>query len=214
MISHISREEILKNSVSADTTIADLQKAFAKNFDLDDPEDASLLKNLYDHTHPFNSIEGKKYEHVVLALPSKSKESFENAFPERLVKFFQLLDIHELYLMDWLKRSWNEFPFENPSKKDKFQKLVGDINFSGGFKVKINQLKTILSSLFFSSRFDQPVFYLFPGGEDHYSFYLCDDGNIHINYTAEKSQLIKRATEEAGFITGDIEICQVFYARR
>lgn len=209
MLIPVKRSEIFRTSVFADNYIAEMQRAYARDYNLNSPKEAALLKKYYDHLKPFTTIEKPIDGEQVLAYPAKSKLEYEVNFPLVLKQFLQELGITEIYLLEDNRICiTTEFPFQNFHKRNLFKRFGGKKSAAEGYRVTTNKLDKVFPLFFFSRRYDVPVIFLLTAkGKTEIAMRLCDDGNLHISYQKAVEQQIHQAASSAGLRIGDRELC-------
>lgn len=216
MLTVIKRTTIFRSSVFADNFISKMQQSYASDFDPAVKAEAAILKKAYDHLTPFQPIDPPIKSTCVLAFAAGSKKDYSDNFSKRLQGFFHALNIDELYLMQFTNSNLvDEFPFQNFIKRNRFKRLAKNNGKDCGYRFNIKDLQQVFPLFFFSRHYDSPVIFLLTAkGEVPLSLRLCDDGNLHLNFQEQYRQRIHDASEKAGLIRGDLEICEkysVFY---
>lgn len=209
MINSITRASLFRSSVFADNLIAGMQQSYASDFDATVKSEALVLKKLYDHRKPFKNIEQSINGHCVLAYPANNKKDYTRQLPTRLISFLQLLEISELYLLDFLSGDIaQQFPFESFSKRNQWKRLVATKGCNIAYHFSIVQLQQVLPPFFFSDRHSAPGIYLInKNGKTDIAMDLCDDGNLHVSYQKTNEQAILDAAQKSGLQTGDTQLC-------
>src|SRR5215204_140569 len=206
MLYPLSRSAIFRACPFADHLIAQVQKAYASDFDLTDKKDLACLKRLYDHREPLQPAQWPKEQFCVLTWATDDIKQYETAIGRALEQFLSALGIGQLYLLGLFKE---RFPFETFSKRNTFRRLAGSSLDYRGFLLHASDLAALLPLLFFSGIHGRPVIYLFAAGTcTPLALHLCDDGNFHTDYLASDEQKIREAATGAGLLSGAENICR------
>ena len=208
MFKPVTRNTIFRSSPFADNLIASIQRGYAADFDLSLSKDARTVKKFYDHQQPFQTIDPPIDGHCVLAYITETLEEYLHEVPAVLQRFFNALNIQQLYLLDFLKTTTDDFPFQNFKKRNDFRRLVGRNIKHGGYLVDAADLSDLLNLFFFSSLHGRPVIFFIPAnGDVLLSIRLCSDGNFHLDFQQQHEGRIHEAARYAGFTIGDIDLC-------
>lgn len=208
MLYPLSRKAIFQASSLADTFVAYMQQGYAQDLDMNEPQERSLLKKYYDHLQPFQPLDPPlDNDMMVLAFPASNQQDFFGQMPVAMAQLFKALGTKELYIVDFLKTSLNEFPFETYGKRNKLKQLLGWNLHYGGFQLSADDLSVVLPLFYFSGIYARPVIALVADGEVPLVLRLCKDGNFHCNYQQLRKDRITTAASAAGFLTGDVYIC-------
>lgn len=213
MIKLLSRKEIFQASAVADRTIAGLQQACARDFNPAEPEEAALLHAYYDHRQPVVPAPEAR-EAAVLAQPSATRSGYEKLLPEQLEQFLRELGEQDVFMLDWFKRDWQQFPFETEDKKQAFARQTSlPTPYFGGFRLSLRELPRLLPPLLYSGRYGEPVAFLFPASKAAgLAINLCDDGNLHLSFPASGQAPIEAAARASGWVYGNLALCQRYHA--
>src|SRR6478735_12343392 len=111
MLYPLSRKAIFHASSLADTFVAYMQQGYAQDLDMAEPQERSLLKKYYDHLQPFQPLNPPlDNDMMVLAFPATNQQDYFVQMPKAMTQLFQELGTRELYIVDFLKTSLDEFP--------------------------------------------------------------------------------------------------------
>lgn len=208
MIKPMSRNAIFRSSPIADNFIASIQQGYANDFDLTVPAEAATVKKYYDHLKPYRSIDAPIDKFGVLVYRTHSLKTYIVEVPGVLNQFLQMLNIKNLFVLDFLKTSFENYPFQNYKKRNDFRRIMGRNLKNGGYLIDSEILKKILTLFFFSGFYGRPVIFFVPAdGDVSMTIHLCDDGNFHINFQEHYSAQILNTAKIAGFTFGDIDLC-------
>jgi hypothetical protein len=208
MLQPLSRTAIFQNSPFADAFIASMQQSYASDLDMTDPSDRSLLKKFYDHLHPLQPLHPPFHnDMLVLTYPAIHQKEYFVKMPKAMEYLFHQLQTKRLYFVDFLKTSLHEFPFETYRKRNKLKQLLGWQLHYGGFQLAIEDLCTVWPLFYFSGIYARSAIVLIADGEAPLALRLCKDGNFHCNYQQGHEDHILPVAKEAGFLTGDVNLC-------
>lgn len=208
MLKPVTRKNIFHSSITADNIIATMQQSYASDFDLINSSEAAIVNKFYDHQQPFHFMDSPMDNHCVLAYSANSLKDYLNEIPGVLQTLFEALEIKQLYLLDFLNTTLDEFPFQNYKKRNDFRRIAGRNIKHSGYCLDTADLKNILNLFFFSGHHGRPILFFIPTN-DHIaiSTRLCSDGNFHINFQEQNANQIFKAAKNAGFKVGDIDLC-------
>ena len=123
-------------------------------------------------------------------------------------QFLQTLNIKQLFVLDMLHTTFDNYPFQNFKKRNDFRRIMGRNLKNGGYLIDTGILKKILTLFFFSGFYGRPVIFFIPAdGDASMTIHLCDDGNFHLNFPEKYASHIAEAAITAGFIMGDLDLC-------
>ncbi|HSC53548.1 MAG TPA: hypothetical protein VLC98_08015 [Phnomibacter sp.] len=212
MLTPVSRIDIFKASHFADQFMAEMEQAYAADFDKNDVKEAAMLRKYYDHLAPFVGLQQPIDAHGVWAFAAASKAEYVQQFALQLQQALQHLDITSVYLLTLTQTCIaSEFPFENFTKRNRFKRLGGIKNSRLGYQVSVEHLPAVFPLFFFSGIYDVPVIFLITAeGATPLSLRLCDDGNLHINYQQAFAGKIAEAATAAKLEMGDTELCSQY----
>lgn len=237
MIQPITREEVFFKSRLADYYISDMQKPYVRtdadkeelqyetiiledSFDNTDEEgnqysydeEGSLVKDLKDHMEPFHKGGKLTDDFAVLGYSRKNIVEYVTNRSKALIRFFEMMNIRQLYLMDELRYDWLRFPFNNREKLAAIKSLVNVPSYREAFEMNIGELAFILPLFSYSGRHSMPIIFLISADDKvPIAMFLCDDGNFHTNFHSEDREKIFYAASAAGLVMGGAEVCSQMY---
>ncbi|WP_192348756.1 hypothetical protein [Algoriphagus sp. Y33] len=200
MLTPIDRFTVFKKSPAIDCYVASLQAYYSQDLteaDLDFPR--------FDHRYPFNSPQQEPLGFSAFGWATSTRAAYEMEFPSRLALFLEKLGAGQLLLVHWLKQDLlSDFPFESPSKRERF-KSFGAINGDSiGYSFELMDFGEIFDLFLFHANHDTPGCFLFSSTPDMFlGMNLCDDGNIHLTHFQKDEDYIRKCAESFGFLTGD-----------
>jgi hypothetical protein len=125
-----------------------------------------------------------------------------NAF----IRFFELINIRQLYLFDELKWDWVQFDFKSSEKREEMKRIVNQPAYSEAFIFDIDDLRKILLLFNFSGRNSVPIIWLFSvETQVPLAMYLCDEGNFHTYFFSKDRRKLTSAALAAGLKIGGTE---------
>jgi len=208
MLQALSRKALFQASPFADTFVADMQQSYAQDFDLSDAQDRSMLRKYYDHLKPFRPVDPPlSNDMVILTFPADHQQAYFAQMPLAMAQLLEALGSTQLYFVDFLKTSLEEFPFETYRKRNQLKRLLGGRLDYGGFRLSITDLPIVWPLFYFSGRYERTAIVLIADGEVPLALRLCKDGNFHCHYQAIHEGRFIQAAEAAGFNTGDVNLC-------
>lgn len=235
MIQLISREEVFSGSRLADHYISDAQRPYFEEKTGDEgitygyevleesmsdytddeeslysyDEEGSLLKDLDDHTEPVQGGERLTDDFAVLGYSKKNIVNYVVDRSKALIRFFEIMHVTQLYLMDEKRYDWLRFPFRSREKLAALQKLVNMPSYREAFKMDTAELEFILPLFHYSSRHSMPVILLISADDKvPIAMYLCDDGSFHTSFHSQDREKIFYAASAAGLVMGGVEVCR------
>ena len=217
MINLISREEVFYKSSLVDHFIKDLQQSTyeQQGYNLDAGfnvgETATQSEDPYDHLERFHDNWEILNDFAVVSYGEKKYKA--NYLAHRsiaFIRFFELMTIKQLYLMDELKYDLVDFPFSYREKREAFKGIVNQATYSEGLLFDIDELSTLLPLFHFSKRHSMPIIWLFSANPQvSFAAFLCDDANFHANFLSNDREKLSSAVSGAGLIMGGVEVCSM-----
>ena len=209
----ISREEVFIKSSLVDHYISQLQqskyKQQGRNLDVgfDIGETDIPGEDPYDHLEPFHESRETLNDFAVISYREKNRMDYLTQRSMAFIRFFELMAVKRLYLMDGLKYDLVTFPFSYREKREAFKNIVNQA-YSEALELDIKDLSTILPLFHYSKRHSTPIIWLFPGSSEvPFAAFLCDDANFHTSFLSEDREKLISAASRAGLIMGGIELC-------
>jgi hypothetical protein len=207
MIQLISREEVFFESWLVDHCISDLQNPRGSRLTV-----AKQRADSYDHLQPFHDHKESLDDSAILSYVKKNWIDYLSKRSTAFIRFFELIEVKQLYLMDELKWDWVKFPFKDRDKRATFNSLVKQPAYYEAFKLDIADLSTILPLFHFSDRHSEPIIWFFTvNSKIPLSIFLCDDANFHTRFLSRDRDKITSAVLAAGLVMGGLEICEMSY---
>lgn len=210
MIHLISREEVFYKSWLVDHFISDIQQSaynesgykFLPRSSAEDP---------YDHMEAFHNDKEILDEFNIISYAEKNSMAYMTNRSIAFTRFFELMDIHQLYLLDELQCDWVRFPFGSSEKYETLKCMVnGADTYYEAFILDIRELSVILPLFHFSQRHSTPIIWLFSANpEIPVAMFLCDDANFHTCFRLKDREQLTSAVTTAGLIMGGLEICRM-----
>lgn len=209
MMIALSRESIFKSSAFIDNQLSRAQMAIMRTVDLNDADEVNYTMSMLDHLKPFDP---KPYEYngfCVIAYPAIDTSDYENNFSGALMRFFDVLNISEIFMLTEINFDWKNFVFENEVKRSLFLTYANNLTNSVGYQFPTSAIDYILP-LFYQHHPDSPSIGLINSiGDILLDMFMCKDGNLHVLYDEQQKPALLQAVETAGLISGSFEICQI-----
>ncbi len=231
MIRPITRKEVFSRSRLADCYISGFQTPYLPPATEVDPlveeyllseeylrsieysweEKGSLIKDLKDHLEPFYKGEKQTDDFAVLAYPRRNAD-YQTSRSNALIRFFEIMNIRQLYLVDELRYDWLRFPFSNKSKLAAVKSLVTEPSYREAFELDVEDLETVLPWFDHSQRHSIPIIFLISTDDKvPIAMFLCDDGNFHTSFHSKDGEKISYAAAASGMMMGGVEVCSIQY---
>jgi hypothetical protein len=214
MIHLISREEIFFKSSLVDHYISQLQRSKYKqqgrNLDagFDIGETDIQGEDPYDHLESFHDSREILNDFAVISYREKNRIDYLTHRSMAFIRFFGLMAIDRLYLMDELKYDLVSFPFSYREKREAFKNIVNQATYSEALELDIEELSKILPLFHYSKRHSTPIIWLFSGSTQvPFVAFLCDDANFHTSFLSRDKEKLFSAASAAGLTMGGIELC-------
>lgn len=204
MIQLIDREEVFLKSWLVDHYISELQNPTGYI------DKKSIEEHLYDHLQPFHVYKEVLDDFAILAYAGKNKIGYLTHRSAAFIRFFELIDIKHLYLLDELRCDWLQFPFSYREKREAFKSIVNQAAYHEAFELDIEDLSTILPLFHYSGRHSAPIIWLFSANPQvPLAMFLCDDANFHTSFLVKDREKVTPATSAAGLLMGGLEVCRM-----
>ncbi|MCE7053438.1 hypothetical protein LZF95_02030 [Algoriphagus sp. AGSA1] len=200
MLTPIDRSAVFKNSPAIDCYVASLQAYYSREL-----EETDLDFPRFDHCNPFNSTLKEPLGFSAFGWAASTRAAYEKEFPARLALLFETLGAGQPILLHWLKVDLlSEYPFESPSKRERFKSYGAIHGDSIGYSFELMDFEEIFDLFLFHADHDSPGCLLFSSTSDIFlGMYLCDDGNIHLTHYQKDEAYIRTCAESLGFLAGD-----------
>jgi len=212
MLKLITREEIFQRSPLADHYISDSQSEHRKGDIMIDPGNIVKAVDACDHLQPYHKKPPVLNDFAVIAYPAKDRKDYVTNCPVVLGRFYELLGVKKIYVMDELKYNLLKFPFGIQERRAAFKQLIEPNEYCEAFELSVYDLTTIFPLIFYSSRHSVPIIYLFSAESSlDIAMFLCDDGNFHTSFPSSERESINAVAEVTGLKIGDIQICNTYY---
>ncbi|MEO6916511.1 MAG: hypothetical protein ABI151_13530 [Chitinophagaceae bacterium] len=175
-------------------------------------EKGSLMKDLNDHQEPFHDGESLTNDFAVLGYSRKNAGEYLKSRSKALIRFFEIMKISQLYLLDELRYDWLRFPFRSSEKLAVIKSLVHAPSYREAFEMDIGELAVILPLFNYSGRSSMPIIMLISTNDEvPIAMFLCDDGNFHTSFHADDREKMFYAASAAGLVMGGVEVCTQMY---
>ncbi len=174
-------------------------------------EKGSLMKDLEDHIKPFHEGRALTDDFAVLGYSRKNVDYLDNR-SKALIRFFEIMNIRKLYLMQELRFDWLRFPFGGQEKLSAFKTLIDEPSYREAFEMDIEDLTFILPLFHNSGRYDIPIIVLIAASDElPIAMFVCDDANFHTSFCTEDREKIFYAASAVGLVMGGVEVCAQMY---
>lgn len=175
-------------------------------------EEGSLLEDLNDHTEPVHDGERLIDDSAVLGYSRKNIGDYVTNRSKALIRFFEIMHIRQLYLMDERRYDWLRFPFGSDEQLAALKSLVNVPSYREAFEIDIEDLEFILPLFHNSLRHSIPIIFLFSANDKvPIAMFLCDDGNFHTNFHTDDREKIFYVASAVGLVMGGVEVCSDMY---
>lgn len=215
MIQLISREEIFFKSSLVDHTISRLQqlKYQEQGWNLDAGFDIGETgiqgDDPYNHFEPFHDTCDILNDFAYIDYRQSNTISCLTHRSTAFTRFFELMSIKRLYLIDELKYDLVSFPFGNREKREAFKSIVKQATYSEAFELDIEELPTLLPLFQCSKRHSIPIIWLFSANTQFpFTAFLCDDEHLHTCSLSKDREKLISAALGAGVTIKWIEISE------
>jgi hypothetical protein len=214
MIRLIDREAVFYKSSLVDHEISELQKSWYKplGHELAGYIDEASIQgvDLYDHLEPFHHDKVVVDDFAVLGYMEKNREDYLTHRSKAFIRFYDLMGVERLYLLDELKCDWVQFPFRSREKRQAMEDMVGQAAYHEAFEFDIDDLSVILPLFNYSGRHSTAIIWLFSANSEvALAMFLCDDANFHTSFPAKDREKISAAAAAAGLVMGGLEVCRI-----
>jgi hypothetical protein len=177
-----------------------------------DPGNIAKAADACDHLETYHKRAPVADDFTVIAYPAKDRKDYVTNCPIVLGRFYELLGVKQLYLMDELKYNLVKFPFGIKERSEAFKQLIEPNEYCEAFEMAVHDLTVILPLIFYSSRNSVPIIYLFSAESSlDIAMYLCDDGNFHTSFPSGERESINAVAKAAGLKVGDVQLCNTYY---
>ena len=215
MVRLISREEVYYKSSLVDHCISELQQltynrqGYNLNLNFNVGETETKGEDPYDHIKPFHHDRVILNDGSIISSGGKRRSDYLTYRSMAYIRFFELVNIQQLYFMDELKYDLVSFPFNPLEKRDAFKSIVNRATYSEALELDIAELSTLLPLVHQAARHSIPIIWFFSANNQvPFTAFLCDDGNFHSRFPSEDRDKLMSAASKAGLITGGLEVCR------
>jgi hypothetical protein len=171
-------------------------------------EEGSLLADLNDHTKPSHDGGRLTDDFAVLGYSRKNAGDYLANRSKALIRFFEIMHISQLYLMDEKRYDWLRFPFRSQEKLGVVKSWVNVPSYREAFEMDIEELEVILPLFHYSGRHSMPIIILISSNDTvPIAMFLCDDGNFHTSFYSEDREKIFYAASAVGLVMGGVDVC-------
>lgn len=216
MIQLISREEVFYLSSVADHFISACQQYLAKDSweNLSDffcqyidgiAELGLPAKDPFDHLEPFHNDKEILDKHCYIELVEDNDAGYSLHRTNAFIRFFELLDVRQLYLVDEMKFNWLQYPFKEKEHHEWLRSLVNKAFYDEAFRLDIKDLTQVLPAFYRSARHSVSLMNLFSVANNLiFSSFLCDDQHLHLDFPAKEHKRITAAAVTSGLKITDM----------
>ncbi len=175
-------------------------------------EKGSLVRDLKDHQEVFHEGGTLTNDFAVLGYSRKNTGQYVTNRSKALIRFFEIMHISQLYLIDELRYDWLRFPFRSREKLAAIKSLVNVPAYREAFEMDIEELAFTLPLFHYSGRSGMPIIMLISADDKvPIAMFLCDDGNFHTSFHDGDREKICYAASAAGLVMGGVEVCSQMY---